>query len=434
MPAVDQPFLSPPSRPWMIGLIGTWLSVIAAAACAADKAESSGSSESLVGTRVDVTLASGETVANVKVVAARPGKREGSYATVTVADPDSGKPVRLSAPKIREISAPGGEALLVYDAMQKALVPPKDARRPAAAAAPAGTAAPVTGLNDRQQEKAVAAQRVFLDQIGGKVPNLGLRLYETKRFLFYSDIPAPIVATYVRYLDDMYVRLCSAYGINAAVNIWKGKATIVAFANKASFVQFESAFYNTPPEENVQGLAHSRGDGSVVISCYAGSDSRYFAVILVHETAHGFTRRYFGGNIPSWLNEGISDWVANAVVVGNPQIPRKVERAVRQMQLTRSLGGDFFTAEHISDWQYGAAAGMITFLLAYNPSTQSAPPPRSASKARRAESEPTAFRKFLDGIKSGSSWQESLQAAYGLTPAELAQRYGQANGIPDLRP
>jgi len=287
-------------------------------------------------------------------------------------------------------------------------------------------------LTDAQQEAALTKQRAFLDELKQKVPGRGLQSYETEHFLFYSDLPGNIITTsYLPYLDKMYVQLCGAFGLDPAKNHWKGKATIVAYVNEADFHSFEQTFYGDP-HQVAQGTANLHGDGTVRIGCHAGADPLYFASVLVHETAHGFNWRYRSGDhIPSWLDEGAAEWIANRVVTTDKAVQRKVERAIKQMKQTRSLGGNFFTADHIVDWQYGAAASMTDFLLNYEPPAAGKSTTRSA---RAAKPEAIRYRKLIDGIKDGLGWETALQEAYGLTPAQLVQAYGQSIGIPDLQP
>jgi thiol-disulfide isomerase/thioredoxin len=289
-------------------------------------------------------------------------------------------------------------------------------------------------LTTAQQEAALKEQRAFLGEIRGKVPGRGMQSYETERFLFYSDLPANLInSLYLPYLDQMYAQLCGAFGLDATKNIWKGKATIVAYSSEDDFAKFEHAFYGDVPSDiHAQGLAHCHGDGVVRISCFAGRDPSYFAGLLVHETTHGFEWRYRSGDpVPSWLNEGAAEWCANRVVATDKAILHKVERAVRQMQQTHSLGGDFFTATHISEWQYGAAASITDFLVNYDPAARAA---KSSARASRAKPKTLPYRKLIDGIKDGLPWESALQEAYGLSPEQLAQAYGQWIGIPDLRP
>lgn len=417
----------------------------------------------LVGMVVDLTYATGETIAGVKILKASPGRLiEGSITSVTIADSDTGKPRLLGAIQIREIAPPGGRALLVYSPAYKALVSPdqlikKDAKRAEAKTSAAKTnsaAKPSEAhdseyraamdrkgvhlwpeLTDREQQEMVEQQRALLKEAGSKVSSQGMKLYETKRFLFYSDIPAQMVTTlYVPYLDQMYTKLCWVYGLDTNTNIFKGKAVIVAYVSHESFAAFEEAMFHEPTPPTAQGLAHLNGNGDVLISCYLGQRPSYFAAVLVHETAHGFTHRFKSSEyVPSWLNEGISEWVANMVVSQDDGIRNKVKLAVQEMQTTHSMGGNFFTVERIADWQYGIAASMVDFLVKYTPPT--AARGKGLAKGRRAKTQETAcFRKLVDGIKEGTPWNQSLQDAYGLTPNELVERYGQYMGIANLQP
>jgi hypothetical protein len=155
---------------------------------------------------------------------------------------------------------------------------------------------------------------------------------------------------------------------------------------------------------------------------------------LVHETAHGFTHRFKSSvHVNSWLNEGISEWVANMVVTQDDGVRNKVRLAVHRMTATHSMGGDFFTAEHIANWQYGISASMVDFLLKYTPPASAHG--KTAAAGRRAKPHDNAsFRKLLEGIKEGTPWEQCLQEIYGMTPDELAERYGQYMGIPNLKP
>lgn len=390
---------------------------------------------SLVHSQVDITLITGETLTNVKVVRVREGiKPAGSVAAVSIADKGTGKTVVLGASRIREICPAGGKPLLVYDPMRKMLMPPSQASAKAQVEEQGDTSVRLT-LSDEQQKAAVEKQRAFLQEAGQKIPNRGMLLHETKRFLFYSDVPAQIITSiYLPYLDAMYTRLCGIYGIDPNVNIWKGKATIVVFADKVNFVNFQHTYYVDPVAgyDNVAGLANLRVGGEVVITAYATNDPKFFAMLLVHETTHGFTFRYFAGQrVPSWLHEGISEWVANQVVPSSSVVRHRVEDSVQAMRKTRTMGSQFFVAPAIEAEQYGTAASFVNFLLMYNPTTPAA---KGTSKSRRQEPTPTCFRQFQEKLRAGSPWEKSLQEAYGMPLDELTLRFGQSLGIPNLHP
>ena len=152
-------------------------------------------------------------------------------------------------------------------------------------------------------------------------------------------------------------------------------------------------------------------------------------MVLVHETAHGFSWCYKSAEaLPNWLNEGASEWIAHRVVTGDKSIDRKIQAAMVQMRNTASMGGDFFTLDHIHAWQYGVAASITDFLLNYEPGGR---PGTSTAKTRGKVSR---YRKLIDGIKDGLPWEDALREAYDWTPAQLTQAYGQSIGIPDLKP
>ena len=226
----------------------------------------------------------------------------------------------------------------------------------------------------------------------------------------------------------MYMQLCGLYGFDAGKNIWRGKAVIVAFASEASFQQFELAFYHDP-KPGAQGIAHCDIKKNVVISCFAGNNPEYFSVVLVHETAHGFSWCYKSAeSLPNWLNEGASEWIAHRVVTSDTSIDKKIQVAMVRMRNLRSMGGDFYRLDHIHAWQYGVAASITDFLLHYEPGG------RSGTATAKSRGKVSRYRTLIDGIKEGLPWEDAAREAYGLDSAQLARAYGQSIGIPDLQP
>jgi hypothetical protein len=420
---------------WLRG--GKWAALVIAGLLVSGPRSLAAAAEapsSLVDSHVDMTMATGETLINVKIVRVREGtKPPGSLYTVTMIDKATGKQVTVPAARIREVCLPGGKAMLVYDPMRKMLVPPTEASARAGVEEQGDTSTRLR-LSDSDQKAAVEKQRAFLLDAGQKVRSRGMQLHETKRFLFYTDVPAQIItSTYVPYLDAMYARLCDIYGIDPNINIWKGKASIVVFVDDANFMNFQRTFFKDPGLERVAGLANLRPGGEVMITARAGTDPKFFASMLVHETTHGFTFRYFAGrSVPSWLHEGISEWIANQVVPACTEVRRRVERSTDAMRRTHRMGSQFFTAQYIEAEQYGTATSFVNFLLMFNP--MAAPASRTASRSRRQEPTPTSFRQFQEKLRAGTPWEKSLEEAYGMTLAELIQRYGQSIGVADLQP
>jgi hypothetical protein len=94
-------------------------------------------------------------------------------------------------------------------------------------------------------------------------------------------------------------------------------------------------------------------------------------------------------------------------------VKNKETAALAILREHHSLGGDFFAAEPIHDWQYGVASSLNRFLL---------------------QTDRQSYVRFIEGMKEGLKWPVALQQAYNGTPEQLVVQYGQSIGLPDLRP
>jgi len=259
----------------------------------------------------------------------------------------------------------------------------------------------------------VEEEREFLKTVQQQFRRLKMQLYETQYFLFLTDIPPNQVKPYLVQLDQMNEALGKSFGFEKGHNVWRGKAVIVAFMQEDAFHVFERQTLENEDVAGAQGICHSYSNGRVVVGCFRGDSPSFFGVVLVHETAHGYIHRYRStARIPSWINEGIADWVAGMTVRSSNAVRERQQSAAGRIRLTRTLGG-FFDLDHIEAWQYGLASSMIGLLATYDNDQ---------------------FRRFFNDIKNGYVWQESLMRHYEMTPAQLAAAYGREIRIPGLRP
>ncbi|HWA97599.1 MAG TPA: hypothetical protein VG713_03880 [Pirellulales bacterium] len=373
----------------------------------------------LEGKTIDVVLKAGKSMEAVEVAKVTPGSAAGSIKAMTVKVPPTGRIQPLVMTSIEELKLDGQPLDVLFDLKQRTLAhsPERRAKRLEYEARvkeqlKAKRAHLWPEYSAPQQQTFVDEEKEFINKIAKVFP--GMTLYETKYYLFYTDMPEVQIKGYIAYLDDMYAQLCKAYGVPEGKNVWRGKCVVVAFVERKSFTEFEQKLLNNADSGGAQGIAHSFGNGRVVISCYRGNDPAFFATVLVHETSHGFVHRYkSSARIPSWINEGIADWVAAAVVRADDNVQRRQREAARIAKESGSLGGNFFDDKNIEAWQYGAATTIVDMLL------------KMSGKQ---------YRAMIDGIKDGLDWEESLKQAYNLTVPELVQRYGQYIGAPNLRP
>ena len=268
-------------------------------------------------------------------------------------------------------------------------------------------------LTADEQADRVAKGKEFLTAVQKQFPQCPLKLVETKYYLLISDLDPASAQQYLKYLDSLYDEMCRAFGIPLGKNIWAGKCIVAAFQNKADFVRFEKeTLKNMHDPEKSQGICHAQTNGEVVISVWKGDLTAHFASALVHETSHGFVARYRSNlRAPSWLNEGMADWIAHRIVK-NDVIMARQKKGAQFIQQQRTLNG-FFEATQISGDQYGVASSIVGLLL---------------------ENDPNKFRRYFVGIKEGLTEEDSLQQAFQMTHSDLARLYGRRIGIADLKP
>ena len=255
-------------------------------------------------------------------------------------------------------------------------------------------------LEQADHEVYLKRHHEFVEKCKSALSDIPLQTIETEHFIVTTDLSPSEVNNYLAYLDEMYRLLCTAFGLSPEKNIWCGKCVIMAFGKAETYHRFESEVMKVS-SEGTQGLCHQSSDGTVIFAGYKG-DSDYFGHVLVHETTHGFVHRYMSSaRLPSWLNEGISDWLADAVVKGDRGAIRARQTALSA--LAAGGLGDFLTSERIPLGSYGTACSMVEILVARDRGTQ--------------------FKQFLVWLKEGRDPETSLQEAFGLSYKDLEALY-----------
>ena len=373
----------------------------------------------LVDVTIDIDLSAGKPLKNMEVVKIVPGTLAGSVRAMTVRPAGTTRQQVVNAAAVRELFLSGEPLDVTYDRKDRSLVHDAE-KRSARLAEVARVTAQLQSRRARLWAEIAEADRAthtdeikkFAEETISKA-GLTTQLVETKYFVFYTDMDPNTVGVYVRYLDAMYDHLCKGFDVPEGKNIWKGKCAVVAVQKSSDFTKVEVAL-NNMNSQGAQGICHNYGDGRVLITCYKGSSVEFFATVLVHETAHGFVHRYKSTvHVPPWINEGIADWVAGSVVKADTEVKRRQNDAMDRLRQAGSLNPEFFTdTGRLESWEYGLASSLVELMLRID-----------AKK----------YRKFFDGVKEGLPPDESLKQSYGLTFADLVQRYSQAAKLPALK-
>lgn len=259
-------------------------------------------------------------------------------------------------------------------------------------------------LTEEQQAKFLADQREMVEKAKSHFSRLDMRVVETEFFIVCTDLSAEQINGYLASLDAMYRELCMAFGIPPSKNIWCGKCVVFPFSSEAIFKEFESEFFKNNSTGDAQGLCHQASNGRVVFSGYRGKSDSYFGGVMVHETAHGFVHRYLSSaRAPSWLNEGMSDWIANAIMKTDDVPFKQIESA----NVVKQSGtwGDFLTTSRIGFKYYGSASTLVEILVRRDKGGQ--------------------FRQFFTSIKEGKAAEESLKESFGISHQDLIILYAE---------
>ncbi len=374
-----------------------------------------------VGSPVNVELKSGTSFVRATLLRVSFDRKRALIRTLGLQDADTGKTHNIGFASVRSIrldretiyTAPEGKPRSAAE--RRASIQAEQAaelRSEWVERAKKNGVEPWPELTKEEHAAAVEEHRKLMDEVGQALP--GMQLYETHEFLFFSNIPASQIAPYTAALDAMHDMMCHMYGIKRGEPVWKGKCLVMAFLNKAEFIHFEQTYLKNDDPSGAYGFCHSSGDGRVIISCYRGDRPADFAKMLVHETSHGFIHRYRTSvHPPSWINEGMADWIAARLVPSSRSVAYRESKALQTMRQTGSMGGGFFKpGGNIEGWQYGVASSLTSFLIAQDSA---------------------AYTRFIQGIKEGLSWQDSLKEHYNATPEEMIAGYGRSIGVSNLR-
>jgi hypothetical protein len=238
------------------------------------------------------------------------------------------------------------------------------------------------------------------------------KLRETKYFLLYSNLSDTEMTRWAAMADRMYDHLAALFGLEAGKNIWNGKAVVYTFAQPEEFIKFEKAVFGNNDAENKGGYCHPGDGGIVLITFYRALDDQRFAHSLVHESTHGFVHRYRSPEyLPSWANEGLAEVMAFELV---PQEGARQDNTAKARAALREPDGiaGFFEKDPIENWQYPIARTLCDYMI------------------RRDKQ---AYVKFINGIKDGTNWMESLRENYHTSPQQLIADFGKSLGVNDLR-
>ncbi|MFK7777560.1 MAG: hypothetical protein QM501_05505, partial [Gimesia sp.] len=218
--------------------------------------------DALIGKKADILTAAGKEEKGVEIIRFFTGRDKSKVKTMEFKGENATRSKRLFATKLSEMKVDDKSYRFQYIPSLKAAVIEDTAKRREAIRNKLSSSNHLLweDASEEDQESYVKEYKEFLQKVGTHFSSLKMSFYETKYFLFYTDMPARQVKPYLLQLDKMNELLGKAFGFKPGYNIWRGKAVIVAFMTEAAFLEFERKFYDrTEVPGTVVGLCHSHG-------------------------------------------------------------------------------------------------------------------------------------------------------------------------------
>lgn len=243
------------------------------------------------------------------------------------------------------------------------------------------------------------------EQVGGH-----LTLVETPHFLIWTDWAKAEHADLRIWCEAMYTELAARFAVSDNTPVFPGKCPIYCLRSRKRFRKV-ARLLDDYEATGALGYTSSSDNGHVhVVVCRQGGSTAgrdNFAGTLIHEGVHAFLHRYrTGRHIPAWINEGLADFVAEAVLGDRCPNAETAEATARAVVRGGYGIAELFVDEGMLEARYYPVAhSLVAFMIA---------------RDRQA------FIGLIDDIKLGASPDSALKQRYDLTALELEAGWRQA--------
>ncbi|MEM9251098.1 MAG: hypothetical protein AAGB29_01995, partial [Planctomycetota bacterium] len=264
-------------------------------------------------------------------------------------------------------------------------------------------------LTEAEHAEATQALRDFAEPIAQRVAPGQWKTTETDYFLLYTDLDVGEARYWARQLDRMYDRMRSVFRVPEGYNVFQGRCLITIWSTRQRFGEWVrlAEGFDIGSRPGVAGLCTGYPDGRAHVTFFRQPDRNEFALILVHEASHAFTHRYrTGRRIPSWVNEGLAEYVAHNLVDA-PQWAAGRARNSREAYQANGGLASMFVMPSIDGFQYGQAWEFTEMMVSENVD---------------------GYRAFFDALKDGDDVHTAFEQHYGVPLDKLVRHYHSVYG------
>ncbi|HHH76536.1 MAG TPA: hypothetical protein ENL03_05880 [Phycisphaerae bacterium] len=236
---------------------------------------------------------------------------------------------------------------------------------------------------------------------------------KTEHFHICTEWPESDDRFVTEKIEGLYTKLSEQFNIPAGKHIWAGRLFVFAFQHKESFGKFyKEASGRNVDVDKVGGFGGYQRQMSYIIINAPNVQIRNpkerkdaFVSVMIHEATHTFVQQAHGRrHIPSWVNEGIAESMAD-FYVPRSSTRLKLDMALKHLAQGKSLELDklFHPKQNIplDAIYYGASHGLVQMLVKIHPKK---------------------FMVFFKEIKSGKTDVEALKKVYNISREELLRQ------------
>ena len=261
---------------------------------------------------------------------------------------------------------------------------------------------------DPPTEEELQAARQLTEAFATKAKQAAANLNknETPHFYLYSTFTSKGDDEFFRNTATrMYELLCKQFAIKPEPVVWVDKLPIFAFSTKAQYAAFCNVIGKGDLGARTAGFMSTSGVAGhayIAMCCSfqrqsaSGQltdawDPSWFGEIMVHEGTHAFMTRYLTSRrLPTWLNEGIAEYMAGTLVK-NSEADRRRVRALQAFVAGTYNPMPVFDEVKTGGHDYGISYALTSYLI---------------------QKDANAFRHFIQLIKRGTPEEEALKLAY----------------------
>lgn len=265
----------------------------------------------------------------------------------------------------------------------------------------AGSPAPQTGLNALKEVPFRSLSNPYVTPLGNAALSIRPTEWkhaETDNFIYHYF--HDFIATPVSVEAEFYYRVV-AKDLNKDTSRWERKAQVFIFESPEDWKTFQTRGALDP----WTGGIHSHGE----LFIQRDPTYKFKGNTLGHEIAHLVVDRFFGSNVPLWLNEGYAEYVSR-VAYASYYRARGYDAKARTDNLTPA---SFVPLERLT--HAVSYPTEVNEVLAFY--TESEKLVRFLNAADK-----TKFLALAEALARGSLFENALHSAYGTlypTPTQL---------------